>query len=379
MKQVLRLFFLGIYCTAIPSLILADSDHSNPQGVVVLPNGDFEAKGEGWNLWGAEVSRSARKEGRYGLRIQNDHHKWSGADQILPLPANTHKVVVNGWMKTTQVNMGKEPWEMARISIEFLDASQQLTGGYPPVTGETNKPTDWTFYEYTYRPHDGARFIKVMAALANASGEALYDNLSVSFFDQQGNALQVNAMSGPMDWGEWYQYPAASASDHYVDWSSLLHTPAGKHGFLTVRGDSLYFEDGTPARFWGTNLVAPNMFASHKDIDAFAERLSKMGSNIVRLHHMDAPWSKPNIFGNTRGTRQLDPTSLEKLDYLIASLKQKGIYVFLDLLVHREFSSKDGVKAPLPDLGGKQVGFFDPTVIELQKEYIEQLLTHKNQ
>ena len=27
--------------------------------------------------------------------------------------------------------------------------------------------------------------------------------------------------------------------------------PAGKHGFVKVKGDDFYFEDGTLARFWG--------------------------------------------------------------------------------------------------------------------------------
>ena len=30
--------------------------------------------------------------------------------------------------------------------------------------------------------------------------------------------------------------------------------PAGKHGFLTVKGKDFVFEDGAEARFWGTNF-----------------------------------------------------------------------------------------------------------------------------
>jgi hypothetical protein len=30
--------------------------------------------------------------------------------------------------------------------------------------------------------------------------------------------------------------------------------PAGRHGFLKVEGDRFEFEDGTEARFWGTNF-----------------------------------------------------------------------------------------------------------------------------
>jgi len=94
---------------------------------------------------------------------------------------------------------------------------------------------------------------------------------------------------------------------------------------------------------------------------------------------MDAPWSTPNIFGNDSTTRKLSPKSMRQLDYLISRCKEKGIYIFLDLLVHREFMNADGIENKAPDLGGKQVGFFSKKLIELQKEYIQQLLTHVNE
>ena len=38
-----------------------------------------------------------------------------------------------------------------------------------------------------------------------------------------------------------------------LDMSFLLDGPAGKHGFLKVKGERFVFEDGTHARFWGGN------------------------------------------------------------------------------------------------------------------------------
>jgi len=187
--------------------------------------------------------------------------------------------------------------------------------------------------------------------------------------------------SGIMEEGEWYPVkpkPAASGS-HYVDWSRLLDAPAGKHGFLKAKEGNLYFDDGTPARFWGTNLVAKDVFASDAQLDSAVSRLAKMGCNMLRLHHMDAPWTSPNIFGNAEGTRALSPESMRQLDYLIARCKERGIYIFLDFLVHRDFTVADGVFDPPPDLGGKQVGFFSRKLIDLQKEYIANLLNHVNQ
>ena len=78
---------------------------------------------------------------------------------------------------------------------------------------------------------------------------------------------------------------------------------------------------------------------------------------------MDAPLAKPNIFGNAVNTLQLSKQSLDKVDYLISALKKKGIYVFLNLLLHRDFMESDGVMNRPPDLGGKQVGYFDEGLI----------------
>ena len=112
--------------------------------------------------------------------------------------------------------------------------------------------------------------------------------------------------------------------------------PAGKHGFLQVKGDRFLFEDGTEARFWGTCLNSAQNFPSHEHSSKVANRLAKVGINMVRFHQMDAEWSTPNIFQYSRGenrtnTMDLDPESMDKLDYLIYSLKLEGIYVYMDL------------------------------------------------
>ena len=72
--------------------------------------------------------------------------------------------------------------------------------------------------------------------------------------------------------------------------------PAGKHGFLTVKDGKFAFEDGTPARFWGTNFNSGANFPSHEYSEIVAKRLAKTGLNIVRFHQLDGDWSTPNLF-----------------------------------------------------------------------------------
>jgi hypothetical protein len=160
--------------------------------------------------------------------------------------------------------------------------------------------------------------------------------------------------------------------------------PAGKHGFLKVQGDQLVFADGAPGRFWGTNFNSGANFPDHAYAEMVACRLAKFGVNIVRTHQMDAEWATPNIFQFNRArpkdhTRSLDPESMDRLDYLFYCLKQHGIYIYLDLLTYRQFRPGDGVDAvdSLPQ-AAKPYLYFDPRLIELQKEFNEALWKHHN-
>jgi hypothetical protein len=174
--------------------------------------------------------------------------------------------------------------------------------------------------------------------------------------------------------------------DAPLDLSFLYESerPAGKHGFLAARSGRFAFEDGTEARFWGTSLNSGASFPTHDGARAVARRLGKFGVNIVRCHQMDADWSTPNLFQFNRArakshTRTLDPDSLERFDFLIGCLADEGIYVYLDMITYRRFRSSDGVAAAaaMPE-AGKPYVYFDRTLIELQKEFNEQLWSHVN-
>ncbi|MDX9754867.1 MAG: hypothetical protein RBU29_12965, partial [bacterium] len=81
-----------------------------------------------------------------------------------------------------------------------------------------------------------------------------------------------------------------------VNLSFLLDPPAGKHGFLDIQDGKFEFEDGTPARFWGTTISGAACFPSHDQAPLIAERLSQLGINLVRLQSMDAPWAEISLF-----------------------------------------------------------------------------------
>ncbi len=345
-----------------------------------IKNPGFEVSNVGWNFWGGILQKEVIRSGTSALKVTLNTARWSGADQIIFFQEGVKKVEVSGWMKTENVVKGALDYEQARISVEFYDNNGSLVGGYPPVTGQKIGTSDWIQYSHTYMVPQGAKQVKIQTVLGNCTGTAYFDDIEVLLFGENGISAEAATKVGPMDEGKWYpvELNTKNTGSHYVDWSSLLDAPAGKHGFAKEVNGHIQFSDGTPVRFWGTNLVANNAFPSKQQADSVAQRLAKMGCNLIRLHHMDAPWSTPNIFGNGSSTEQLSSASLDKLDYLTAALKKKGIYIYLDLLVHRDFTAAEGVVNKPPDLGGKQVAYFDKRMIELQKEYIRELLMHKN-
>lgn len=159
--------------------------------------------------------------------------------------------------------------------------------------------------------------------------------------------------------------------------------PAGKHGFLKVDGRSFKFEDGTVAKFWGTNFNGAGCFPEHAYAEKLARRLAKLGINLVRFHQLDSEWHTPNIFRFTKGKRvtdaHLDPESMERLDYLIYCLKKEGIYVYLDMMTYRKFRSDEGVENAhaLKD-AAKPYSVFSRKLIELQKEFCTEIWNHEN-
>lgn len=172
----------------------------------------------------------------------------------------------------------------------------------------------------------------------------------------------------------WETPPEALASARF-----LLDAPAGKHGFITVREGHLAFEDGTRARFWGVNLSGAACFPPKEVAEKVAERLAHFGFNLVRFHGLDSGWGGASLFDpRFKDTQHFDPEQLDRLDYLIAQLRRRGIYVNLNLHVARRFTSADGV--PEAEWLGyaKFCTIFHRRMIELQKQYARDLLTHRN-
>lgn len=164
-----------------------------------------------------------------------------------------------------------------------------------------------------------------------------------------------------------------------VDLGFLNDGPAGKHGRLQTKGDALVFEDGTPARFWGTNVAAYALFGTDKNaIQRQARRLAALGYNLVRLHHHDSAWVEPNVF--EPGTRKLRSASLDAIDWWIKCLADVGIYVWLDLHVGRRFTPSDAIAGfgELPEGDARGFSYVDSRIEALMQGFAEQYLARNN-
>lgn len=163
-----------------------------------------------------------------------------------------------------------------------------------------------------------------------------------------------------------------------LDFSFLLDAPAGKHGAVTVRDGRFEFEKqpGKRVRFYGANFCHwLNFPSTPQAAEELAEQVARLGYNTIRLHHYDGPLvdkASPNSTG-------LNPQMLGRIEYLFHCLKQRGIYISIDLYTLRTIR-KGGLPGVDRDLGqefkdyvaGMDAGF------ENWKEFSRNLLTHKN-
>ena len=127
---------------------------------------------------------------------------------------------------------------------------------------------------------------------------------------------------------------------------------------------------------WGVNLSFAANFPTHQDAEAVATRMAAAGVNSVRCHHMDtSPW--PNGIWSSQDKRILSPEALDRLDYFINELAKRGIFVNINLHVGRAHSEFLNLPKPNREYD-KMVGIFTPGLVEAQKTYARDLLTHFN-
>ncbi len=184
------------------------------------------------------------------------------------------------------------------------------------------------------------------------------------------------------DFSNWFPFRITNcySQNAAVNLSFLLDAPAGKHGFLQSKDGHFIFEDGTRGRFMGTNIHADNaLFPSHTQAERVAATLARYGINIVRFHLCES------VLINTKGRNIgsfVGQDKLEKWDYFIKCLRDKGVYIMLDSVMGLSARRAIPSNIKIPDFkdyyGHRPWSYFAPELIELGTRYMEQFLTRKN-
>jgi hypothetical protein len=176
-----------------------------------------------------------------------------------------------------------------------------------------------------------------------------------------------------------FSVPDDDVSGGLTDMSFLNERPAGD--LVTVR-DGHFWAGERPIRFWGVNMCFSANYPTHEQAPMVARRLAKLGVNMVRITHTDTfPAPTGLLDAKHPGELRLDPERLERLDFFIAELKKRGIYVELSVNVsHLPQMGKLGV--PMFDEGrfafSAGVPLWNEKFIAAEKDFARRLIGHVN-
>jgi hypothetical protein len=165
-----------------------------------------------------------------------------------------------------------------------------------------------------------------------------------------------------------------------VNLSAENACPAGANGFVRIQGGHFVDGQGQRLRFLGTNVTFAGAFPDKAQAPLIARRMAALGMNVVRFHHMDNATKPRGIWDPAFKDKQhLDAEQLDRLDWFIYQLKLNGLYTNLNLHVSRNLGPADGLASTEAfDNYNKGLDNFSARMIELQRNYARDLLTHEN-
>jgi len=168
--------------------------------------------------------------------------------------------------------------------------------------------------------------------------------------------------------------PAKPNADSLIAFTSFEPIETGSDRLRADGGH--FYRGGKRVRLWGVNLSFGANLPRGEDAPFVAARLAAAGVNTVRCHHLDtARW--PSGLWNAKDGKTITPEALDRLDYFIDQLARYGICVNINLHVGRAHSEYSGLPKTNRQYD-KISNIFTPALIDAQKLYASQLLTHIN-
>ncbi len=164
-----------------------------------------------------------------------------------------------------------------------------------------------------------------------------------------------------------------------LDFSWVADAPAGKYGWIKVSADGkLIYEQmpQKPLKLYGANLCFSANYPDAATADRMVDYFVKMGYNTIRFHHMDGDL----LDKSAADSLTFDPAKLDKLDYLFAKCKEKGLYVTVDFYVNRVFKVGDNIPE-CTFYSERQMKMLVPVskaAMDNWKEFVRRWMTHVN-
>jgi len=198
-----------------------------------------------------------------------------------------------------------------------------------------------------------------------------------------------DSIPAPANWEQWFTWKGTGnfGPDSAITLSDWLEKPAGKHGRIEAKKDTLIY-NGQPIKLWGINIC----FASTAPPKDLAEKQAKMyadvGINTVRFHKYAGGSGWAGIL-NGESFTEFDPEKLDRFDYFFAKLKEQGIYVkFSPTFGTFTLGPKDEAKIPFWNEMGPMKrnrltspaggAYLSEELRDLQIEQMTKLLAHRN-
>ncbi len=191
---------------------------------------------------------------------------------------------------------------------------------------------------------------------------------------------------------DWFQWRATTdyKTESAIDMSDWQTKAAGSEGRIKRKDDALTY-DGKPIKIWGLNVCFDRGCAPPKNVaDLRADFYAKNGVNSVRLHKYADGSGWAGILRQGSST-EFDKAALDRMDYFVAALKKRGIFVKLsptfgslsiaaedydNIPYAREFGGKPSGNKRLKT-GGAAI-FLSPELQDMQIKQTINLLKHKN-
>lgn len=235
----------------------------------------------------------------------------------------------------------------------------------------------------------------IFAAGKLEAGVAKRQTVTFSFPGSTGLASDPRQAGTEPGFEKWFPFvaptngsvPNGSGPDER-DMSAWLDGPAGKKGRILASRDDLVY-DGKPVKLWGLNICYSDCSPPKELADRRADFYARNGINAVRLHkYADGPgWAGIQSAGSFE---KFDAAALDRMDYFVAALKKKGIYVKLSPTFGVGLGPEDKATVPYMDEFGAtpapgdrlktQHGavFLGSEIQDLQIRQTLALLKHKN-